>query len=100
MSFVRDISLCDFPFGIYAEEAVGEEGMLAIVNRKIFTKRDQNSRGLALAPAPSSHMTLPARIENLRAKSSASIGRSGGSDSHVPIITHVQRESVLDLLIA
>ena len=25
-------------------------------------------------PAPSSHMTLPARIENLRAKSSASIG--------------------------
>jgi hypothetical protein len=48
MSYVRDISLCDFPFGICAEEAVGEEGMLAIVSRKIFTDRDRNSRGLAL----------------------------------------------------
>ena len=48
MSYVRDISLCDFPIGIYDEEAIGEEGMLAIVSRKIFANKDANCRGLAL----------------------------------------------------
>lgn len=47
MSYVRDISLCDFPIGMYAKEAIGEEGMLAIVSRNIFANKDANCRGLA-----------------------------------------------------
>ena len=47
MSYVRDISLCDFPIGMHTE-AIGEEGMLAIVSRKIFANKDANCRGLAL----------------------------------------------------
>jgi hypothetical protein len=42
MSYVRDISLCDFPIGMHAEP-LGEEGMLAIVSRKIFTTKDENN---------------------------------------------------------
>jgi hypothetical protein len=42
MSYVRDISLCDFPIGMHAEP-IGEEGMLAIVSRKIFTTKNENN---------------------------------------------------------
>lgn len=44
MSYVRDVSLCEFPVGVHAE-AVGKEGMLASVTRKAFT--DKNSWWLA-----------------------------------------------------
>jgi hypothetical protein len=47
MSYVRDSSLCDFPIGMHAE-ALGEEGMLAIVSEKIFTNKDANCRRAAL----------------------------------------------------
>jgi hypothetical protein len=54
MSYVRDISLCDFPIGMYAKEAIGEEGMLAIVSRNIFANKGvflgrETRRELALA---------------------------------------------------
>jgi hypothetical protein len=46
MSYVRDISLCDFPIGMHTE-AIGEQGMLAIVSRKVFADEDANCRRLA-----------------------------------------------------
>ncbi len=48
MSYVRDISLWDYPIDIYTDEAFREEGILAIVSRKIFSMKDANCRRLAL----------------------------------------------------
>jgi hypothetical protein len=46
MSYVRDISLCDFPIGLH-QEAIGEEGILASVTKKVFWEKDAYCRGLA-----------------------------------------------------
>lgn len=46
MSYVRDISLCDFPDGVHVED-VGGKGVLASVTKKIFSDKSANCRGLA-----------------------------------------------------
>ena len=46
MSYVRDISLCDFPDGVHVED-VGGKGVLASVTKKIFADKSANCRGLA-----------------------------------------------------
>lgn len=46
MSYVRDVSLCEFPVGVHAE-AVGEEGMLASVTKKVFSDKNSSCRRLA-----------------------------------------------------
>jgi len=48
MSYVRDISLWDHPIDIHTDEAFREEGILAVVSRKIFTNKDADCCRLAL----------------------------------------------------
>ncbi len=46
MSYVRDISLCDFPVGVHVA-AVVEKGVLASVTKKAFSDKNANCRLLA-----------------------------------------------------
>ena len=46
MSYVRDVSLCDFPVGVHVED-IGEKGVLASVTKKVFSDKNANCRGLA-----------------------------------------------------
>ena len=41
MSYVRDVSLCDFPVGVHVED-IGEKGVLASVTKKVFSDKNAN----------------------------------------------------------